>query len=127
VDYAPKTIYLALPLNFYPIVITPVCRRKVQDFYQRTSLTAYCTAFAYRPLSCFPSAELSNMYLELPADSKALYVQHSQRGSVSMDNISTQPARSQSEDSMNTRTAVSFIISLNYVVFDVNMLCSFNG
>lgn len=23
-------------------------RKKIQDFYQRSSLTAYCTAFAYR-------------------------------------------------------------------------------
>lgn len=28
--------------------LTSVDRRKIQDFYQRSSLTAYCTAFAYR-------------------------------------------------------------------------------
>lgn len=25
-------------------------RKRAQDFYQRSALTAYCTAFAYRPL-----------------------------------------------------------------------------
>lgn len=43
------------------------------DFYQRTSLTAYCTAFAYRPLSKKVNPKLSQVYLELPADSKHLY------------------------------------------------------
>ncbi|XP_067006534.2 endoplasmic reticulum magnesium-transporting P-type ATPase [Anabrus simplex] len=51
-------------------------RKKVQDFYQRTSLTAYCTAFAYRPLTRGVSSRLSDVYLELPADSKHLYVPH---------------------------------------------------
>lgn len=50
------------------------CRKKVLDFYQRTSLTAYCTAFAYRPLTRGVSSQLSQVYLELPADSKNLYV-----------------------------------------------------
>lgn len=50
------------------------CRKKVLDFYQRTSLTAYCTAFAYRPLTRGVSSQLSQVYLELPADSKHLYV-----------------------------------------------------
>lgn len=51
-----------------------LCRKKVQDFYQRTSLTAYCTAFAYRPLTRGVNSQLSQVYLELPADSKHLYV-----------------------------------------------------
>ncbi|XP_033214958.1 transmembrane protein 94 isoform X2 [Belonocnema kinseyi] len=48
-------------------------RKKVQDFYQRTSLTSYCSAFAYRPLSRYVNGKLSNIYLELPSDSKHLY------------------------------------------------------
>ncbi|KAJ9576719.1 hypothetical protein L9F63_025387 [Diploptera punctata] len=50
--------------------------RKVQDFYQRTSLTAYCTAFAYRPLTRGVNSQLSKVYLEIPADSKHLYMPH---------------------------------------------------
>ncbi|VEN47495.1 unnamed protein product [Callosobruchus maculatus] len=48
-------------------------RKKIQDFYQRSSLTAYCTAFAYRPLSKTISNSLSDLYLELPSDSRHLY------------------------------------------------------
>ncbi|CAB3253813.1 unnamed protein product [Arctia plantaginis] len=53
-------------------------RKKIIDFYQRNSLTAYCTAFAYKPLSRGISPSLSSLYLELPADSRQLYVPHSQ-------------------------------------------------
>ena len=48
----------------------------MQDFYQRTSLTAYCTAFAYRPLTRGVNSRLSKVYIELPADSKHLYMPH---------------------------------------------------
>ncbi|XP_049853191.1 transmembrane protein 94 isoform X3 [Schistocerca gregaria] len=56
--------------------LTASDRKKIQDFYQRTSLTAYCTAFAYRPLTRSVNSKLSNVYLELPADSKHLYAPH---------------------------------------------------
>lgn len=48
-------------------------RKKVLDFYQRTSLTAYCTAFSYRPLPLPPDKSFSEIYLELPADCHQLY------------------------------------------------------
>ncbi|KAJ8916114.1 hypothetical protein NQ315_004481 [Exocentrus adspersus] len=51
-------------------------KKKIQDFYQRSSLTAYCTAFAYRPLSKFVNSKPSEMYLELPSDSRHLYMNH---------------------------------------------------
>ncbi|OXU20778.1 hypothetical protein TSAR_005268 [Trichomalopsis sarcophagae] len=51
-------------------------KKKVQDFYNRTSLTSYCTAFAYRPLTRSVSSKLSNIYLELPSESKHLYAPH---------------------------------------------------
>lgn len=57
-------------------MIVHLFRKKVQDFYQRTSLTSYCTAFAYRPLIRNVSSKLSNIYLELPSDSKHLYAPH---------------------------------------------------
>lgn len=50
-----------------------ISRKKVQDFYQRTSLTSYCSAFAYRPLTKCLNGKISNIYLELPSDSKHLY------------------------------------------------------
>nr|QFR37578.1 lethal [Phigalia pilosaria] len=45
-------------------------RKKIIDFYQRNSLTAYCTAFAYKPLTRGISPSLSRLYLELPPDSR---------------------------------------------------------
>ncbi|XP_063896687.1 transmembrane protein 94 [Helicoverpa armigera] len=58
--------------------ISPADRKKIIDFYQRNSLTAYCTAFAYKPLTRGISSSLSAMYLELPADSRQLYAPLSQ-------------------------------------------------
>ncbi|CAH1113628.1 unnamed protein product [Psylliodes chrysocephalus] len=49
-------------------------RKRIQDFYQRSSLTAYCTAFAYRPLTKNINSNLSEVYLELPSDSRHLYL-----------------------------------------------------
>ncbi|KAJ0177027.1 hypothetical protein K1T71_007036 [Dendrolimus kikuchii] len=59
--------------------ISPSDRKKIIDFYQRNSLTAYCTAFAYKPLTRGISSSLAHMYLELPADSRQLYAPHSQQ------------------------------------------------
>ncbi|KAK9888015.1 hypothetical protein WA026_000299 [Henosepilachna vigintioctopunctata] len=48
-------------------------RKRIQDFYQRASLTSYCTAFSYRPLNRAPTSALASNYLELPSDCKHLY------------------------------------------------------
>ncbi|XP_058796297.1 transmembrane protein 94 isoform X3 [Phymastichus coffea] len=56
--------------------ISETDKKKVQDFYNRTSLTSYCTAFAYRPLTRSVSNKLSHIYLELPSESKHLYAPH---------------------------------------------------
>lgn len=51
-------------------------RKRAQDFYQRSVLTAYCTAFAYRPLrhsvyGALAGTSRENLaYLELPPESK---------------------------------------------------------
>jgi len=69
-----ECMYLSVSYNLLCLYQNVVpCRKKVLDFYQRTSLTAYCTAFAYRPLTRGVSSQLSQVYLELPADSKHLY------------------------------------------------------
>ncbi|CAH3997651.1 unnamed protein product [Pieris brassicae] len=59
--------------------ISPSDRKKIIDFYQRNSLTAYCTAFAYKPLTRSITPTLAQTYLELPADSRQLYAPHSQQ------------------------------------------------
>lgn len=64
--------------------LSPQDRKKALDFYQRSALTAYCTAFAYRPLrhgingalSGGPTKNAGNIaYLELPPESK-MRMQH---------------------------------------------------
>ncbi|XP_026332948.1 transmembrane protein 94 isoform X2 [Hyposmocoma kahamanoa] len=59
--------------------ISPSDRKKIIDFYQRNSLTAYCTAFAYKPLTRGISSTLAQLYLELPPDSRQLYAPLSQQ------------------------------------------------
>lgn len=41
-------------------------RKKIMDFYHRTSLTSYCSAFAYTPL--LKSHDLSSRYIEFPPE-----------------------------------------------------------
>ncbi|BES99398.1 kiaa0195 [Nesidiocoris tenuis] len=57
-------------------VLSPSDRKKILDFYQRTSLTAYCTAFAYRPLGKSVNPSLSGIYMELPSESHNLYLRN---------------------------------------------------
>ena len=45
-----------------------VCRKKIADFYHRTSMSSYCTAFAYRPLVENVTKEMADVYLEVPED-----------------------------------------------------------
>ncbi|GBP77242.1 Transmembrane protein 94 [Eumeta japonica] len=59
--------------------ISPADRKKIIDFYQRSSLTAYCTAFAYKPLTRGITPGVARMYLELPADTRPLYPPHAHR------------------------------------------------
>ncbi|XP_041978193.1 transmembrane protein 94 isoform X1 [Aricia agestis] len=51
--------------------ISPSDRKKIIDFYQRNSLTAYCTAFAYKPLTRGICSSLARSYLQLPAERRA--------------------------------------------------------
>ncbi|XP_071522630.1 transmembrane protein 94 isoform X2 [Panulirus ornatus] len=53
--------------------LTEKDRKKILDFYHRTSLSAYCTAFSYRPTSCVVKENLSSFYMELPIDPTHLY------------------------------------------------------
>ncbi|CAM1310652.1 KIAA0195 (predicted) [Pycnogonum litorale] len=50
------------------IPLTHIERKKILDFYHRTSLTAYCTAFAYRPITAELGDQFSSVYYELPPD-----------------------------------------------------------
>lgn len=55
--------------------LRPQDRKRAQDFYQRNALTAYCTAFAYRPLrhgifGALAGSQENVAYLELPPETK---------------------------------------------------------
>jgi len=45
-----------------------VCRKKIVDFYSRTSMSSYCTAFSYRPVVESVSDDLADLYLEVPEE-----------------------------------------------------------
>lgn len=51
-----------------PLASLPPCfpgRKKVLDFYQRACLSGYCSAFAYKPMSCTLSSLLNGKCIEL--------------------------------------------------------------
>ncbi|XP_062605012.1 transmembrane protein 94-like isoform X2 [Saccostrea cucullata] len=41
-------------------------RKKMLDFYHRSSMAAYCTAFSYRPLTQYISPQLCENFIQLP-------------------------------------------------------------
>ncbi|XP_063961258.1 transmembrane protein 94-like [Lytechinus pictus] len=45
-------------------------RKKILDFYQRATLSSYCTAFAYQPMAETIDNRLGDYYIELPANHK---------------------------------------------------------
>ena len=44
---------------------TSTNRKRISDFYQRTSMTSYCTAFAYKPLLP-PAKSPETFVIDLP-------------------------------------------------------------
>ena len=55
-------------------VLTDSDRKKILDFYHRSSLTSYCTAFSYVPLnSLHETVSLNDCYIELTPDSSHLF------------------------------------------------------
>lgn len=68
------------------VMLTDYERKKILDFYQRSSLTSYCCAFSYQPLINESSGSiqygssqsqsapyLNDFYIELPPDSSHLF------------------------------------------------------
>lgn len=79
-------------------------RKRAQDFYQRSALTAYCTAFAYRPLRHGISGALAGTskdlaYLELPPETKNR-MQHFEKSHCDYENRGAQLNHSISTDSL---------------------------
>jgi len=62
-------------------------KKKILEFYHRASLTSYCSAFAYRPLSYTPPWP-DHYYLELPHNSSPLLSQYNRPLSDHIDRVS---------------------------------------
>jgi len=45
-----------------------VNRKKIADFYSRTSMSSYCTAYAYRPVIENMSEDMADWYIEVPEE-----------------------------------------------------------
>ncbi|KAK2192271.1 hypothetical protein NP493_35g02031 [Ridgeia piscesae] len=54
-------------------VLNDTERKKIADFFQRTSMSSYCTAFAYRPLPQVTVSDCSNVFIEVPATSRDVF------------------------------------------------------
>ncbi|XP_015786071.1 transmembrane protein 94 [Tetranychus urticae] len=54
--------------------LTEPDRKRILDFYHRSSLAAYCMAFSYVPLNTCPDRRLNNdFFIELPPDSRHVF------------------------------------------------------
>ena len=51
-------------------------RKKILDFYHRASLSSYCTAFSFRPLTLPPPNRGGREYLQMPTNSQPFYWQY---------------------------------------------------
>lgn len=85
----------------------------LQDFYQRNALTAYCTAFAYRPLRHGIAGALTeSAYLELPPETK-----HQATG---RDHFCTNDCALHPHNSSNTAAGLQHSISSDSLLFSEN-------
>lgn len=67
-------------------------RKKIMEFYQRASLTSYCSAFSFRPISYVPPwPQNSHHYLELPHNSSPFLSKYVQDSLDSVDRVSLAP------------------------------------
>ena len=58
--------------------MTEELRKKILDFYQRSSLSSYCTAFSYRPQTFPLPWRNCREYLQLPTHSNPFYWQYTE-------------------------------------------------
>lgn len=90
-------------------------RRKILDFYQRASLSSYCTAFSYRPL-ILPLPWTSMVeYLQLPSHSLPFYsycadttnaeADAVQSGHISLGTFSNRGEQQEKKDEPQVKTA----------------------
>ena len=73
-------------------------RKKILEFYHRASLTSYCSAFSYRPISYIPPWPDKNFYLELPHNSSPFISQFNRNSLDNIDRVSTGPEEGGNEE-----------------------------
>lgn len=79
--------------------LTDVDRKRILDFYHRSSLTAYCMAFSYVPLPVPPNARImKDHYLELAPDGSHVF-----NKSIDLNNI----RHEDENDRQNTHSRLS--------------------
>ncbi len=64
--------------------LTEDLRKKVLDFYQRASLSSYCTAFAFKPQTFQLPWRGCKEYLQLPTHSNPFYWQYTEATGTQM-------------------------------------------
>jgi len=71
--------------------LTQQTRKKCLEFYQRCSLTSYCSAFSYRPVTVrppWPGTLTTCQYMELPPNSSPFLSQASTQSEEDIDRVS---------------------------------------
>jgi len=84
--------------------LTDQTRKKCLEFYHRASLTSYCSAFSYRPVTerpPWPGTATTSQYMELPPNSSPFLSQATAQSEEDIDRVSIGPCgeRSMSTDS----------------------------
>ncbi len=91
-------------------------RKKILDFYQRASLSSYCTAFSYRPLLMSLPWKSVNEYLQLPSHTYPFYWKYTDNaemadvdvvqnvGHISLGVANSSAAAEEQKDETHTKT-----------------------
>ena len=93
------------------VSLSPDLRKKCSEFYQRASLTSYCTTFAYKPIvsESFLDAD-SNEYIELPSFIPCIVQnQLHDPDSVSLSSLNEKMLHHESSDILTTLHCQSFL------------------
>eukprot|EP00090_Calanus_glacialis_P019255 TRINITY_DN29614_c0_g1_i1.p1 TRINITY_DN29614_c0_g1~~TRINITY_DN29614_c0_g1_i1.p1 ORF type:complete len:772 (+),score=223.53 TRINITY_DN29614_c0_g1_i1:108-2318(+) len=73
------------------VTLTEQTRKKCLEFYHRASLTSYCSAFSYRPVTerpPWPGTDTTCQYMELPPNSSPFLSQATTQSEEDIDRVS---------------------------------------
>ncbi|OXA57950.1 hypothetical protein Fcan01_07407 [Folsomia candida] len=89
-------------------------RKLISDFYQRSSLSSICTAFAYRPVQTTVNPSIASLYMELPP-SKGLRVHPSQNQGIRNSNHQNSPGFLNMQDSQESHISTDCLLDLHKI------------